>query len=163
MEILYNAITKVFDDNVQYFTDRELQPIRQIDIDYGQSLAPDNWEIFYPALFVSFAQAPGNNPDYLNDMTITFKLLCNPVGGSENFSETTSLNFLKTIEAVKYMLNYLETEWSTQLQYAGEQTDNSEYYITHTLTYNCVVKAYNNSVHKTNNELIQINNLQIDL
>jgi hypothetical protein len=146
---VYKRIVEVFNENEVVFTDRQLPPVRTIDINMGQPEDPESFEMFLPAIYIGWNKTPG--PDVEPDiLTLDFHVLQDPGTGSENFSSEldAGLEYLRLLEAVKYLLNYLRANNTTPLKWAGERQAITPYFKYHILTYTCSVDAYNDSVHR---------------
>jgi len=149
METIYLAILKTFKDNKQVFLDRHLPVIRTIDINIGQPDDPESFEVFCPAIFISWDIKPGIAGESDN-LTLDLHILQEPRGHTENFSkvETVGIEYMKLIEACKYLLNQQRTDTSTPLKYAGERQAATPYFRYHILTYTCSIDAYTDSIHR---------------
>ena len=160
MEQVYLAILKTFAENKKVFTDRHLPVIRTIDINIGQPDDAENFEFFCPAIFISWDIKPGiaGEPD---NLTLDFHILQEPKGHTESFSNAfrspsgvegigaeVSIEYMKLIEACKYLLNQQRTNSSTPLKYAGERQAATPYFRYHILTYTCSIDAYTDSIHR---------------
>ncbi|TCN63696.1 hypothetical protein [Acetobacteroides hydrogenigenes] len=174
MEQVYLAILKTFAENKKVFTDRHLPVIRTIDINIGQPDDPENFEVFCPAIFISWDIKPGiaGEPD---NLTLDFHILQEPKGHTESFSNAfrspsgvegigaeVSIEYMRLIKACKYLLNSLRVtgtpseverspsgvEGTTPLKYAGERQAATPYFRYHILTYTCSIDAYTDSIHR---------------
>lgn len=148
MEIVYNKIVEVFNAHPEVFTDRELPVPRTIDIDMGQADDPEGFEIFLPGVFVNWSITPGTDgPDIL---TLDVSVLQEPGVGSENFTERLpeSLEYLRLLKAVKYLLNKLSTDVTSPLQYAGERPAATPFFKYHIISYRCGIDQYTDTIHR---------------
>jgi len=149
MEIVYKKIVETFNAHPEVFTSRGLPVVRQIDLNIGQPDDPENFEVFCPAMFISWSIRPGTGGES-DTLTLDFHLLQEPTANTENFSNVAvvGVEYIKLMEAVKYLLNDLKTSATTPLRYAGEQPAVTPYFRYHVVSYTCSIDAYTDSIHK---------------
>jgi len=149
MEIIYKKIVDTFNANEAVFTDRGLPPIRQIDINYGQTDNPEDFEIFMPGMFIGWEiiERSINEP---SELILDFHLLQDPGAGTENFSDQldAGVEYIAMIKAVKYVLNQLRASNTTGLQYAGERPMVTPYFRYHIISYKCLIDKVHDSLTK---------------
>lgn len=162
MEQVYLAILKTFRENKQVFIDRHLPEIRQIDINIGQPDDPENFEVFCPAIFISWDIKPGNAGDP-DSLTLDFHLLQEPKGHTESYSnvETVGIEYMRLINACKYLINKLRTVTTTPLRWAGERQAATPYFRYHIATYTCSIDADDSSIHRPTLTTAQFETLKI--
>ncbi len=149
MEVVYKKIVETFNAHPEVFTSRGLPLVRQIDLNIGQPDDPENFEVFCPAMFISWSIRPGTGGES-DTLTLDFHLLQEPTAGSESFSNVAvvGVEYIKLTRAVKYLLNGLKTGDTTPLKYAGEQPAVTPYFRYHVVSYTCSIDAYTDSIHK---------------
>ena len=122
MDLIYQKIVDTFNNNKQVFIDRNLPPVRQVDIYMGQPDDPASFELFLPAVFVDWSITEGTDKDE-NFMQLDFHVIQEPGIATENFSErlTEGLEYIQMIKTVKYLVNRSRAENTTPLSYIGER------------------------------------------
>jgi hypothetical protein len=163
METLYNRIVSIFNANEQIFRDRSLPPLRTIDINYGQPDDPERFEIFLPALFISWSvdKEAERQPHVA---TLDFHLIQAPGTHTENFSERLSkgLEYLRMMDTVKYILNNLRSTKSTGLIYANERPVLTPYFRYHIISYQCHIDGYTDSLTKGSLQDVDLTNIKVE-
>jgi hypothetical protein len=149
MDSVYKKIVDTFKDNEQIFVDKQLPLIRQIDINLGQPDSPEEWEVFLPAMFISWdikAGAVGES----DMLTLDFHLVQEPGTGTESFSGRMDegLEYIRMIRVVKYLLNALATDHTSPLRYAGERQAITPFFRYHIISYQCSIDSYTDSVFR---------------
>jgi hypothetical protein len=149
METIYKKIVETFNNNKAVFTDKGLPAIKQIDINYGQTDRPEEFEIFFPSIFISWeiTEQNSNEPSLL---TLDFHILQYPGAGTENFSDRLSENieYLNMIATCKYILNHLRANNTSGLSYAGERPAITPYFRYHIVSYRCFIDKVDDSLTK---------------
>lgn len=125
-------------------------PVRQCDIYMGQPDDPESFELFFPAVFVDWAITPGG-PGEEDLIVIDFHIVEEPGTHSENFSNrlNESLNYIKRIKAVKYLMNRLRASNSTPLTYNGERPRTTPFFKYHIVSYKCYIDADTESIWRS--------------
>jgi hypothetical protein len=149
METVYNKIVDTFNDHPEVFTLMEVPAVRTIDLHMGQPDDPEDWEIFFPAVFIGWSIAPGATGE-ADILTMEFHILQEPGAGTEHFSDTVDagLEYLRVIKACKYILNRMRADNTTPFKWAGERPAITPFFRYHILTYTCSIDAYNDSLNR---------------
>lgn len=162
METVYKKIVEIFNAHESEFINRNLRPIRMIDIYMGQPESPEEWEVITPAIFINWHITPGaiNEPDTLN---LDFHVLQEPGAGSENTSQKLDegLEYLAMLKAVKYLLNKLRAENISPLSYDGERPAFTGYFKYHIVSYKCFIDRYDDSIHRVATKLSTVEKITL--
>jgi hypothetical protein len=149
MEAVYKKIVDTFNDHPEVFTDRKLPVMRQIDIYLGQPDDPENFEVFCPAMFIDWQINPGANsePDKL---IIELHIIQEPGTPTDNFTPTldNGLEYMRLLNAAKYLINKLKTDETTPFVYAGERPRVTPFFKYHVISYSCNIDQYKDSIHR---------------
>ncbi|MBE9468990.1 MAG: hypothetical protein IMY72_11825 [Bacteroidetes bacterium] len=140
MEIIYQKIIDTFNANKKIFINRNLPVIRQIDINYGQPDDPQNFEVFQPAIYISW-QISNQADREPSTLTLEFHVLQEPGAHTENYSERLpkGKEYLLMLKTIKYILNKLRASNTTGLKYTGERPNITPFFNYHILTYTCFI------------------------
>ncbi len=149
MIALYKKICETFDENTSLFEDLGLTPIRMIDFDYGQMDNPDDFEMVFPAMFLSYSIQPDDVTEP-NRALLSFDVLQEPGNATENFSpkQNSGLDMLRTLEVVKHILNALRSDESTGLSFNSEEAMTNGYYRWQRIRFECFIDQCNTSLTK---------------
>jgi hypothetical protein len=146
METIYNKIVKTFTDNQQVFTDAELIAPRTIDINIGQTDNPEGFEIFYPAIFVSWAISPQANNYDPKLLTLDFHCIQDADVGTENFSGNIAPTYLAWLRKTRMVLNGLRAANTTGLTYRGERPNLTPYFRYTIINFECYIDIADESL-----------------
>jgi hypothetical protein len=147
MEILYKKIVDTFNANEAVFTERNLPPIRQIDINYGQLDHVEDFEVFLPGIFIGW-EIIENNSNEPSLARLDFHLAQDPGANTESFSKTleAGMEYILMIKTVKYVLNKLRASNTSGLVYAGERPEITPYLRYHVISYQCFIDKVHDSL-----------------
>lgn len=167
MDELYLKIAQIFNDNQQVFIDRGLPHVRQCDIYMGQPDDAQSFELFLPAVFVDWAVTAGVDGEE-DLLQVDFHVLQEPGTGSENFSERLieSVEYLKVLATVKYLMNRLSSTNTTSLTYTGERPRITPFFKYHIASYKCSIISDDSSINRPNytdtvpDKLVLTNNIR---
>lgn len=143
---IYKTICDLFKNNQDVFTNLNLPPIRHIDINYGQPDDLENFEVFFPAIFISWSiREPSKNEP--NILTLEFHCLQTPGEGTEGFADKLAPGFeyINVLKTIKYMLNGLRAYNTTPLRYVDERPVITPYVRYHVVTYECFIDKVDES------------------
>ncbi|MBI9063267.1 MAG: hypothetical protein JEZ14_14900 [Marinilabiliaceae bacterium] len=162
MDQIYQKIIETFNANSQVFVERNLPPVRQVDIYMGQPDAPEIFELFLPGVFVEWGITPGTNgePDQLQ---LDFHILQEPGTHTEHFSArlTEGLEYILMVKTVKYLVNRLRAENSTPLTYAGERPRVTPFFKYHIVSYTCSIDSDTGSLTAGENKDVQLTGYEL--
>lgn len=132
-EAFYLALLNMLQSNKAAFGDSNL---RTIDINYGQTEDPDAFEIFYPALFVSWALNPPRDGggDILN---LELQVMQEPGGNTDGVVASKGLEYLRVIETIKFLTTGFKPDGFAALEADGENSVPAGYVRFHNLRYTC--------------------------
>ena len=162
MEIIYQKIIDTFNANKQVFIDRSLPVIRQIDINYGQPDNPEGFEVFQPAIYISWqiSEAEANEPNLL---TLDFHIIQEPGAHTENYSERLAegYEYILMLKTIKYILNKLRAGNTTGLKYIGERPNITPFFRYHIISYQCFIDKVDESLTKGSITEVELTDLDL--
>jgi hypothetical protein len=142
MDIFYEALTAHFDKTTTkaLFTNQGVSYPRTIDINMGQPDNPEGFEIFYPAVFVSWSEQKPNENEAAR-LALFFHVLQNPGAGTEGFSNrlTEGLKYIKFLKALQKALKGFRAQNTSALRYVGQNPNITPFFRYHIQNYQCFI------------------------
>ncbi len=140
MDKLYSKLIAHFNLPIvkQIFTNANLPELRTIDLNMGQVNNPEGFDIFYPAMFIDWAERNEKNTEPLH-LDLSFHILQLPSFGTENFADNIQegLSYLRFLKAVKKALNIFKPNNASKPAYKGAAPGITPYFKYHILNYSC--------------------------
>ncbi|MBS2100695.1 hypothetical protein [Carboxylicivirga linearis] len=163
MESIYLQIAQKFKDNEQVFIDRNLPPVRQVDIYMGQPDDAESFEVFCPSVFVDWTINEDENTG-TNYMQLDFHVLQEPGAGTEHYSDrlTEGMEYLQMLKTVKYLVNKLSADNTTPLKYMGERPRITPFFKYHIVSYKCYIDEDQDSINRPTYEDVELTDYHLE-
>lgn len=142
MDIVYKKIADTFELQAtkDKFTTQSLPFVRTVDINLGQPDNPEGFEIFYPAMFVSWSEQKASENEPM-ELTLEFHVIQEPGAGTEGFSTRLpeGLAYIRVLKTIQAVLNSLKADNTSKFRYVGKRPNITEFFRYHILQYRCFI------------------------